>query len=40
MFGYHNKLARVNLTTGRVTYEELPNDVTRSSLAGRDPAIT
>ncbi|MDI3475770.1 MAG: aldehyde:ferredoxin oxidoreductase [Thermococcaceae archaeon] len=35
MYGYQNKIARVNLTTGKVTYEELPDEVIRKFIGGK-----
>uniref|UniRef100_UPI0025D4C295 aldehyde ferredoxin oxidoreductase family protein n=1 Tax=Thermococcus sp. TaxID=35749 RepID=UPI0025D4C295 len=35
MYGYHNRIARVNLTEGKVTYEELPDEVIRKFIGGK-----
>ncbi|KQH81423.1 aldehyde ferredoxin oxidoreductase family protein, partial [Thermococcus thioreducens] len=35
MFAYHNRLARVNLTAGKVTYEELPDEIIRKFIGGK-----
>ena len=35
MYGYHNRIARVNLTEGKVTYEELPDGVIRKFIGGK-----
>ncbi|MBP1912281.1 aldehyde ferredoxin oxidoreductase family protein [Thermococcus stetteri] len=35
MYGYQNRIARVNLTTGKVTYEELPDEVIRKFIGGK-----
>jgi len=35
MYGYHNRIARVNLTRGRVTYEELPDEVIEKLIGGK-----
>ncbi|NPA47373.1 MAG: aldehyde ferredoxin oxidoreductase family protein [Thermococci archaeon] len=35
MYGYKNRIARVNLTEGRVTYEELPDGVIRRFIGGK-----
>lgn len=35
MYGYQNKIARVNLTTEKVTYEELPDEVIRKFIGGK-----
>lgn len=35
MYGYKNRIARVNLTTGKVTYEELPDEVIRKFIGGK-----
>lgn len=33
--GYHNRIARINLTTGRVTYEPIPEDWIRKYIGAR-----
>ncbi|NJE30923.1 aldehyde ferredoxin oxidoreductase [Thermococcus sp. 18S1] len=35
MYGYQNKIARVNLTAGKVTYEELPDEVIGKFVGGK-----
>jgi aldehyde:ferredoxin oxidoreductase len=35
MYGYQNKIARVNLTTGEVSYEELPDTIIRKFIGGK-----
>ncbi|WP_297520449.1 aldehyde ferredoxin oxidoreductase family protein [Thermococcus sp.] len=35
MYGYHNRIARVKLTEGKVTYEELPDEVIRKFIGGK-----
>lgn len=35
MLGYKNRIARVNLTKGKVTYEELPDEVIRKFVGGK-----
>ncbi len=35
MYGYHNKIARVNLAEGKVTYEKLPDEVIRGFIGGK-----
>jgi len=35
MYGYKNKIARVNLTEGKVTYEELPDEVIGKFVGGK-----
>ncbi len=35
MHGYKNKIARVNLTEGKVTYEDLPDEVIRKFVGGK-----
>lgn len=35
MFGYKGKIARVNLTTGKVKYEDLPEEIIRKFIGGK-----
>ena len=35
MYGYQNRIARVNLSKGKVTYEELPDEVIRKFIGGK-----
>ncbi len=35
MYGYHNRIARVNLTRGRVAYEELPDEIIEKFIGGK-----
>ncbi len=35
MFGYHNRLARVNLSREEVIYEELPDEIIRKFIGGK-----
>lgn len=34
MYDYHSKIARVNLSKGKVTYEELPDEMTKAQGQG------
>ncbi|WP_456366049.1 aldehyde ferredoxin oxidoreductase family protein [Thermococcus sp.] len=35
MYGYHNRIARVNLTRGRVTYEKLSDEIIEKFIGGK-----
>ncbi|NJE79677.1 aldehyde ferredoxin oxidoreductase N-terminal domain-containing protein, partial [Thermococcus sp. GR4] len=35
MYGYHNRIARVNLSKGKVTYEKLDDETIRKFIGGK-----